>query len=317
LLSHIDSFYAEEKIKQFGNGLKTAGGTTMSALTITPLHEDFGACITDIDLNDGLDAETVEDISATLDRHSLICFPGQRFDDDSQLAFTRLLGTPEPNHLILGETGKVVYHGTIGNVLPDGTSRGNSHQRTIAQTGNNMWHSDSSFRQVPSIASIMYVHEVPETGGDTEFVSARAAYERLPPERQAQIEDLVVVHDYVYSRNKVGPDTVKPSHAASLPPVRQKLVRRNPRTEAKNYYVGSHARKILGWNERDSRALIDDLLERATRPQDIYRHRWQQGELVIWDNRCLLHRGTGYDADKYRRLIRQTRVQGLGPTLSE
>ena len=108
-----------------------------------------------------------------------------------------------------------------------------------------------------------------------------------------------------------------PSHATSLPPVQQKLVRRNPGTGEKNIYIGSHAKTVVGWGEQESRTLLDELLEGATRAQDIYSHRWQVGDLVIWDNRCLLHRGAGYDADRYRRLMRQTRVSGGGSTLSE
>ncbi len=124
-----------------------------------------------------------------------------------------------------------------------------------------------------------------------------------------------MIHDYVFSRSKVV--EVDPSHAASLPPINQKLVRRNPGNGEKNYYVGSHARTIAGWDEGDSRALLDELLDRATGPERIHTQDWQPGQLVIWDNRCMLHRGVGYDADKYRRYMRQTRVAGAGPTLEE
>ena len=128
---------------------------------------------------------------------------------------------------------------------------------------------------------------------------------------------LIAEHDYVFSRSKVGPDAVTPSHAASLPPVQQKLVRSNPRTGAKNIFVGSHAKSIVGWSFEDSRALLDDLLERATADEHVYSHAWQPGDLVIWDNRCLVHRGSGYDADKYRRYMRQTRVKGAGSSMDE
>ena len=122
---------------------------------------------------------------------------------------------------------------------------------------------------------------------------------------QATIDPLHVIHDYVFSRSQVAP--VDPNHAASLPPIEQKLVRENPRNGLKNYYVGSHARSIVGWSGIESRKLIDELTEQATRPQDVYAHQWQVGDTVIWDNRCLLHRGGGYDADRWRRRMRQTR----------
>ncbi|MDA1098466.1 MAG: TauD/TfdA family dioxygenase [Proteobacteria bacterium] len=289
----------------------------MAVLRIEPLHEDFGASVWGIDLRQPLASERVMEIQAAIDRYSFLCFPEQQMDDARQLAFTASLGEPEESHVALGESGQITYFGTIGNVQPDGSQLGNDHKKTIFLTGNNMWHSDSSFREVPSRLSIMCAYEVPETGGVTEFASARAAYRRLDDAMQERIEPLVAIHDYVFSRSKVAPDAVTPSLAASLPPVRQKLVRTNPGTGARNYYIGSHAKAIEGWSDGGSRQLIDDLQERATKAECIYAHAWQPGDLVIWDNRCLIHRGSGYDADRYRRYMRQTRVRGDGPTLQE
>ncbi len=289
----------------------------MAVLSIEPLHEDFGARVRGIDPRQPLASEVVTEIKAAIDNYSFLCFPGLQMDDEKQLAFTRSLGKPEESHVALGQTGQITYFGTIGNVQPDGSKLGNDHKTTIFLTGNNMWHSDSSFREVPSRLSIMCVYEVPAVGGATEFASARAAYRRLDGAMQERIEPLVAIHDYVYSRSKVAPDAVTPSHAASLPPVRQKLVRTNPGTGAKNYYIGSHVKAIEGWSDGDSRRLIDDLQERATKPVYVYSHVWQPGDLVIWDNRCLIHRGSGYDADRYRRYMRQTRVRGDGPTMRE
>ena len=163
----------------------------------------------------------------------------------------------------------------------------------------------------------MCAYEVPGEGGMTQYVSQRAAYNRLTEKTQVDIDPLIAIHDYVFSRSKVGDDAVTPSHANSLPPVRQKLVRKNSATGERNFYVGSHAREIEGWGFAESRDLLDDLLARTTEREHIYEHIWSPGDLVIWDNRCLLHRGSGYDADKYRRRMRQTRVQGAGSTLQE
>jgi alpha-ketoglutarate-dependent 2,4-dichlorophenoxyacetate dioxygenase len=287
------------------------------SFSVEPLHGEFGARITGIELTAALDDAVVAEIRAAIDEYSFLCIPDQSFDDEKHLAFTRLLGEPEANHVKLGQEGIVDYFGTIGNVRQDGTALGNDDKVIVRLTGNNVWHSDSSFRPVPSFVSIMCVYEVPNDGGETDFVSARAAHARLSDDEKRTIAPLRAIHDYVFSRSKVGPGAVTPSHAASLPPVEQKLVRKNPNTGARNYYVGSHAKSIVGWNEEDSRALLDDLLERATGPEHVLRHDWQPGELVIWDNRCLLHRGVGYDADKHRRYMRQTRVQGAGSTLDE
>ncbi len=288
---------------------------TMAELKLEPLHDEFGARVTGIDLGRPLGATELEAVRLAIDIYSFLVFPDQDLDDERHLAFTRLLGEPEANHIKLGQEGRIDYFGTLGNVQPDGTAVGNDHPKTRFLSGNYMWHSDSSFRQIPSQMSIMYAYEVPEDGGHTQFVSTRSAYQRLPDELRKTIDPLVTIHDYVFSRSKVA--EVDPGHAASLLPVEQKLVRRNPGNGARNYYIGSHVRTVCGWDEVKSRILLDDLLDRATGAEHVVTHVWKPGQLVIWDNRCLLHRGTGYNADKYRRRMRQTRVAGTGPTLQE
>ena len=284
-------------------------------LSFEPLHPDFGARVTGLDLARAPAGESLEALRAAIDRFSLLCFPDQALDDGKQLALTEALGEPEIEHLTYGREGRVQYFGTVGNIDAEGRQRGNDHEMTRYAAGNQMWHSDSSFREVPTFVSINYAYEVPEEGGETEFISARAAHARLSDAEQAALAPLQVIHDYVYSRSKVAP--VKQSHADSLPPVRQRLVRSNPRTGERNLFIGSHAREVVGRDEAESRRLLDGLLARTTRAEDIYAHRWQAGDLVIWDNRCLLHRGRPYDADKYRRRMRQTRVRGAASTLDE
>ena len=284
-------------------------------LSFEPLHELFGVRVTGIDLTGALSDAVISEIAAALDEYSLLVFPGQNMTDEAHLALTRRLGEPEPNHVAYGATGDIDYFVTLGNVIDAHNKKGNADPQTRFQTGNNLWHSDSSFRLVPTKFSINHSYEAPSEGGETEFVSQRVAYARLPAEMQAKIDPLHVLHDYVFSRSQVAP--VDPNHAASLPPIEHKLVRTNPANGRKNYYVGSHARSIIGFSGIDSRKLIDDLLARATQPELVYAHRWQVGDTLVWDNRCMLHRGTGYDADRWRRLMRQTRVSGDGPTLSE
>ena len=284
-------------------------------LTCEPIHPDFGAKVTGIDLGANLDDEATAALVEAIDTYSLLHFPDQDMSDEAQLALTQGLGEPEPNHVVFGRTGEVVYFGTIGNVVDADTKRDESDPLTKNQKGNNLWHSDSSFRLVPSYVSILHAYEVPGEGGETEYASQRAAYARLEASRQAEIDDLQVLHDYVFSRTQVAP--VDFNHAASLPPIPHRLVRTNPGNGAKNYYVGSHARSIVGWHGIDSRRLIDELNAGATRPEDVYSHRWSPGDTVIYDNRCMLHRGAGYDADRWRRYMRQTRVQGQGPTIDE
>ncbi len=287
----------------------------MSQLHFEPLHELFGARVTGIDLTEPLSDADVAAISDALDSYSLLCFPGQQMTDEAQLALTLRFGEPEPNHVTFGTTGEIDYFATLGNVIDANNKKGNADPHTRYQSGNNLWHSDSSFRLVPTKFSINHSYEAPDEGGITEFASQRIAYERLPAEVQKQIDPLHVLHDYVFSRSQVAP--VHPNHAASLPPIEHKLVRMNPANGKKNYYVGSHARSIVGLSGIESRELIDYLLQQATKPELVYGHQWQVGDTVMWDNRCLLHRGLGYDADRWRRLMRQTRVSGVGPTLVE
>ena len=289
----------------------------MAPLKIERLHPDFGARLSGVDLRSTLPPATLEEIRVAIDTYSFLHFPRQQFDDDHQLAFTKSLGEPEVNHVVLGQEGRIEYFLTIGNVQADGSQLGNSHKKTKFLTGNNVWHTDSSFRDLPSLVSIMCAYEVPDEGGDTEFVSTRAAYRRLPDDLKATIEPLIAIHDYVFSRSKVGPDAVTPPHAASLPPVRQKLVRANPRSGAKNYYVGSHAREIDGWNETDGRALLDDLLrprdaaEACAHPQVATGRSGHFGTTAAC---CIAAKAT--TPTNYRRLMRQTRVCGVGSTLT-
>ena len=287
----------------------------MSELYFELLHDDFGARVTGIDLTAELAIEAVDEIRKAMDEHSFLCFPDQAMTDEAQLAFTQALGDPEPNHLKFGATGEIDYFGSVGNVIDKLSKKGNDDPHTRYQNGNNLWHSDSSFRLVPSLFSINHAYEVPGEGGATEFVSTRGAYQRLPDDVRESIEPLHVLHDYVFSRSQVAP--VDPNHAASLPPIEHKLVRTNPGNRRKNYYVGAHARSVVGMSGIESRRLIDDLTERASRSEHVYAHQWREGDTVVWDNRCLLHRGVGYDADRWRRLMRQTRVQGAGPTVNE
>ena len=286
-------------------------------LELRNLHPDFGMEILNSDLSRALALVHFAQIEMTLERYSLVLFRDQVFDDDSQIAFSRRFGELEHDHFAYGRERKIRYIGYIGNVDQHGNQMSANHERVVFSTGNEMWHSDSSFRPAPARFSISYAYEVTPEGGELEFVSTRPAYARLADETKEKIEDLVAIHDYVYSRSKVGASAVTPSHAASLPPVPQRLVRQNPVTREKNYYVGSHARSIKNWSDRDARTLLDNLTARATRPEDIYRHHWQVGDLLIWDNRCILHRGRSYDADCYRRRMHQTRVAGACPTLEE
>jgi alpha-ketoglutarate-dependent 2,4-dichlorophenoxyacetate dioxygenase len=284
------------------------GEIKLVEFNVEPLHADFGARLRGLNLSADLSDLQLRDIHHAIDTYSFLCFPNQTLSDDNQLALTSRLGVAEVEHVTLGSTGRTSYFGSVGNINDEGIQQGNQHRDTRYQSGNHLWHSDSSFRYQPSYVSIMYPYEVPGEGGATEFVSQRAAYQRLGKVEQSTYQEMTVIHDYVFSRTQTAP--VNFCHAASLPPVKHPLIRANPTNQLKNLYIGSHARSIVGLDGIESRRVIDQLLDNTTRPQDILSHNWQVGEVVIWDNRCVLHRGTGYDADRWRRHMRQTRVVG-------
>jgi alpha-ketoglutarate-dependent 2,4-dichlorophenoxyacetate dioxygenase len=284
-------------------------------MKIEPLHPEFGARISGVDLCQPLDQSDFEQIDAAINRYSFLLFENQQMNDDAHLEFTRRFGELEEEHVSYYSRGEVTYIGRVGNIDDEGNRV--SARQIKASTGNEMWHSDSSFLEIPAMYSMLSAYEVPDEAGETEFASGRSAYQRLDPETRQRIEGKVGIHDYIYSRTKVGEDAVNQGQRAYMHPVRQRLVRQNPVTGERNVFVGSHVKEIEGMPDAEAKPLIKRLIAEVTRSESIYRHRWQMGDFVIWDNRCLLHCGCGYDADKYRRRMHQTRVRGRGSSLAE
>lgn len=284
-------------------------------MNLEPIHPEFGARITGLDLSQPLADPDFDQIDLAINRYSLLLFEKQQMTDGAQLDFTRRFGPLEEEHVSYYSRGEVTYIGRVGNI--DSAGNRVSARRIMASTGNEMWHSDSSFRETPALYSILCAYEVPEEAGETEFASARAAYRRLDRATRERIDDRVGIHDYIYSRTKVGADAVTPNQRTYIHPVRQRLVRRNPVTGDRNVFVGSHVKQIEGMPEAEARLLIERLINEVTRAESVYRHRWRAGDVMIWDNRCVLHRGCGYDAEKYHRRMHQTRVRGAVPSIAE
>src|SRR5256712_1983014 len=213
--------------------------------------------------------------------------------------------SPPPNLVDLSNTDPERDGG-----LMDWTDR-----RMLYQSGNQLWHTDSSFKPVPAMASLLSGREVPPVGGETEFASMRHAYRTLPEPTRRGLEGKVVVHSILYSRSTIAKGLFDPEHEKGLPPVRQALVRTNPVNGRKAVYVGSHAWYVEGMPDQESRRLLDELLAHATRPESVYTHRWRPWDLVMWDNRSVLHRGRPWDAARHRRVMRRTTIAGDGPTV--
>ena len=283
------------------------------------LHPEFGIRVSGINLSQDMDSalavELVDELDMVINQHSLLLFENQDMDDEAHIALTRSFGLLEEEHVIYYGTGKVTYIGIVGNIDAGGNRI--PGQRVQSQKGNQMWHSDSSFREIPAKYSILCAYEVPDEGGETEFASARSAYGRLDEETKQAIEGEVGIHDYIYSRTKVSEDAVNQSQRTYMHPVRQRLVRKNPITGDKNIFVGSHVKEIEGWSDEDAKPMIEGLINEITRAESVYRHAWKAGDVMIWDNRCIVHRGCGFDAEKYRRRMHQTRVRCDGPSLVE
>jgi len=284
------------------------------SLAVRKLHPLFGAEIVGVDTAKPLSESTFAQIRAAFEEYSLLVFRDQSHDDETQVAFSRRFGPLETTVKANPAAGSYFARQSnldvrTGAVIPP------EDRRMIYQKGNYLWHTDSSFKPVPALCSLLSGRIVPPEGGDTEFANMRAAYAELPEATQRRIEGLVAEHSFAYSRGLIDPNLLTAEERAEAPPVRQALVRTNPVNGRKNLYLGAHASHILGLPVEEGRALLQELTEFATRPRFCFAHHWRQGDLVQWDNRCLLHRATAYDTLKYKRLMQRTTVAGDGPTV--
>lgn len=287
------------------------------SLTINPLSRHFAAEITGIDLTQPISDSEYAGVRAAFDEHSVLVFREQRFDDDSQIAFSALWGELETTvYKREGDGGVPVANITNVDFRTDKLFPPD-HPRIKSNTGNEMWHTDSSFKPVPALCSMLSGREVPPVGGNTEFASCRAAYEALPEAEKRRLDGLVAEHNYAYSRSLVAGYTPPKETINEVPPVQHAVVRTNPSNGRRNFYTGSHASHIVGWPVEEGRQLLRDLVEKASKAEFVYAHEWQPFDFVIWDNRCVLHRATAYEATKYRRIMHRTTVAGAGPTVDE
>ncbi len=284
------------------------------SLTTRKLHPLLGAEIVGIDVK-SVDDATFKAIADTFNEYSVLLFRGQSVTDEEQVAFSRRFGPLETTIRSIATQNSTPEHiANLSNVDAEDRLIPVGDKRNMFNAGNQMWHSDSSFKTVPAMASLLSGREVPAEGGETQFASMRVGYGRLPEGMQRFLAGKVAVHSFVYSRGLVDDGLTPPDHAAQVPPVRQALVRANPANGRKAFYVGSHACEIVGMPTTEARALLRELREAATRPELVYTHRWRVGDLVMWDNRCMLHRGRPWDESRYRRVMHRTTVAGEGPT---
>jgi len=284
------------------------------ALTLRPLHPLFGVEVLDVDVK-RLDEPTFKDIVHAFNEHSVLLFRGQRLTDAEQITFSRHFGPLEITiRSIASQDDTLPQISNLANVDADDQLIPAGDRRNLYNAANQMWHTDSSFKKVPALATLLSGREVPPEGGETQFASMRVAYERLPESMKRNLDGKVAVHSFAYSRGLVGGDVLPPEHAAQVPPVYQALVRVNPVNGRTSFYVASHACEIVGMRTDEARALLRELRELATQPELVYTHRWKPWDLVMWDNRCTLHRGRPWNESRHRRVMHRTTVAGDGPT---
>ena len=282
------------------------------AISIRQLHPYFVAEVDGIDLSHPLDAESIGTLNDAINRYSVLVFHGQSLDDDQLLAFGRTFGSiaPPRNH----RAGHRLQHAEIAdisNLNVKNELRARDDHRRLDSLGNQLWHSDASFRPISGALSMLHAHVVPPSGGDALFADLRAAYDELDDETKALIEGLVTEHSIFNSRGLLGHTDYTDAERAALPSVRHPLVRVHPGSGRKTLYMGSHASHIIGWPQPEGRLLLRELTEHATDRRFVHTHKWQVGDLVLWDNRCTLHRGTRYDDATYRRDLRRVTTQDL------
>jgi len=278
-------------------------------IEVHPVRKDFVARIEGVDLTQPLSNDGFEVIRRALDDHSVLIIPGRAMTDEQQVAFSCRWGTIEKSDGVNPAAGTPFARQSnldikSGEIIPA------EDRRMHYQKGNYLWHTDSTFKPIPSLCSILSARQVPPEGGNTEFVSTRTAYENLDGQFQAKLSGLTVEHDFGYSRSKTGFGFTQ-AEALQYPTVWHPLVQTNPVTGRKSLLIGAHASSIIGWGVEESRKLLDELVDLATVDQAIHSHQWSDGEVVIWDNRSVLHRATAYDADRYPRLMQRTTVSNI------
>ena len=290
------------------------------SVTIRQIHPVFVGEVSGVDLSRPLSRDDVAALEAGMDRYAVLVYHDQKITDEQQMAFSLNFGPledarggnitrPEDRRLQVGMND-------VSNLGKDGRPMERDSRQRAFNLGNMLWHSDSSFRPVPAKYSILSARVVNPVGGNTEYADMRAAYDALDGATKAEIEDLVCEHSLMYSRGSLGMLEYSDEERAMFKPVRQRLVRTHPVTKRKSLYLSSHAGGIIGMPVAEARILLRELNEHATRPNFVYAHTWRVGDIVMWDNRQVMHRVRRYD-DNQPRDMRRTTVAGDRPTVAQ
>ena len=274
-------------------------------MDIVPLGPGFAAELHGVTLGDiAADDAAYAAARAAFEQHSVLVFRGQQVADEGQLAFSRRFGPPEVTKVgSLGTGSHFVILSTIG---PDGKVVPPDHRYALRNKANQLWHTDSSFKRVPALTSVLSARIIPARGGETEFVSTRLAFERLDPGSRKKLENSFAWHDYAHSRGQIAADLANPEERAALPPQCWRMVWKNPVNGRSALYLASHAYAVEGMEASAGKKLIDELMDLATAQGTSYVHEWKSGDVVMWDNRATMHRGRPWPAHEARFMVRTT-----------
>lgn len=295
---------------------RPAAGT--SGVTFERLGGTFTARVTGLDISRPLDAETIALVDTAMAEHAVLIFENTGLDEDGLHRFARSFGDLDigfkrvsraPTRFKYDETLDMSNVGADGEVVPV------EHRKIVGNIANQLWHTDSSFQKPAAKYSFLLSEVTTSWGGETEFADMRAAHDRLSRADKTRLIGLVAEHDALHSRISLGDVNYDEAQRRTFPPVDWPIVRHHPETGAAYLYIGAHAHQIHGMTVPEARMLLMDLLEAATRPQYIHRHNWRVGDLVIWDNRTVLHRGRAFDLSERRELKRVSTLDDAG-TLS-
>ena len=274
----------------------------------------FAGEVSGIDLTHRLSDAEVAFIHDGMNQYGVLVFRDQKLDDESQLAFSRQLGPLEQatGDIMPPEERRMSMDlNDISNLDRNGNVLARDDRRRLFSLGNQLWHSDSSFKQVPALYSLLSARTIPATGGNTEFADMRAAYDALGDAEKCEVHDLVCLHSPIYSRGMLGCEDFTEAEREKWAPVRQRLVRRHPGSGRLSLYLASHAGDIEGWLMPEARAFLRDLTEHATQRKFVYAHVWRPFDLVMWDNRSTMHRARRFDAAEVRDMRRTTLTNGI------
>jgi alpha-ketoglutarate-dependent 2,4-dichlorophenoxyacetate dioxygenase len=290
------------------------------AITVQSITPSFAAEVADVDLSRPLAADNLAAIRAAFTKYAVLVFPDQHFDDDSQLDFARNFGPLEVTVSKVRKDHKLRLHenlADVGNLDAENRIRAANDRQRLYNLGNRIWHTDSSFKRLPAYCSMLHARSIPPIGGQTEFADLRAAYDALPEAAQRRVAGLVAEHSIMHSRAKLGFTDFDESEREAFKPVPQVLVRRLLDSGRMSLYIASHIGAIRGMADAEARQLVEELTAHATQRQFVYGHRWRVNDLVIWDDRCTMHRGMDFDDQRYARDMRRATVSDVAPTCEQ